>query len=106
MQSIAKRNTMDYIYALDYMPVKFMNCPSIEETYYFWKEQKTKGINVQFFDYPISLVISGDSLDDCNKKFEKFRKELFLHNPDLDAMLHLSALDIKRIERKLKQRKQ
>ena len=67
---------MIYTYELEFTPRKFMDFPSIEETYYFWKEQNKKGINVKFFDHPLylNLDVTGDSLEDCNIKVEKFKK--------------------------------
>jgi len=85
MQGI-KMSKITYTYEINYKQRKFMESASIEETYTFWKEQNKKGVNIKFLYYPLHIAITGDSLEDCNKKFDKFREELFLHNPNIDEL--------------------
>ena len=96
---------MVYTYELEYTPRKFMNFPSLKETHTFWKEQNKKDVYIDFFSYPLLVEISGDKIEDCDKKLDQLREGLFLHNPDLDAISKLSELDLRKLRKKLKQQR-
>ena len=97
---IGFQDKFTYTYDFDFQTSRFMSSPTFEELYEFWVEQVKKGVIVNFFDMVVD--ISAASVEESADKYNQLMEDLFLCNPDIEALHNITGLELKELQRRMK----